>query len=180
MDAKIVDITDILANRTAPEDRVPVFVEEDVMVEFSKVCRKADLGDEESAKKRDEIIEKMAELVLWVSLRKPPRKVTRGIAAAIQKEFPPKYSALGIPLPNLEAEEEQEVRTWAAHIVAIDTPQGSIPVTTETIRVIRDEFPVASLDAIAVAINNMTEGSKAGYDLAVQEIGFLSQPSPEE
>ena len=179
MDAKIIDITEVLAGRTMPKDRIPVFVDEQVMVEFAKVCFKADRGDEDAARYRDEIVSQMAEMVLWVEIQKPPRHVLRAINAQMLKDFPPKYSPLGLPLPDPEAAEEHEVRTWAAHLTAIESASGVIPTSTETVRVIRDQFPQASIDAIANAINAMVEGAKSGYDQAVQELGFLSQPSPE-
>lgn len=180
MDAKIIDITEVLAGRTTPKDRIPVFVDEEIMVEFAKVCRQADTHDKEAEAYRDEIIEKLEEMVLWVNIQKPPRHVLRAINAQMLKDFPPQYSPLGFPLPDPEAAEEHECRIWAAHITGIESASGNVAISPETIKAIRDEFPQASLDAIARSINDMVEGAKSGYELAVQETGFLSQPSPEE
>ena len=119
-----------------------------------------------------------------VTLKSIPRKVKKAILAEADAKYKPKHNALtGREEDNFEKVEFYNLLTWRAHIVKFTDPTGKVvngPLDRELVGKLLDNAPEASIAAVSEAIDDLENGSKAGYEQAVQMLDFSVGHSPEE
>lgn len=128
-------------------------------------------------------IEDLKDHIYKVTVRAVPRKTRKGILAEADAKYPVKRNAItGQEEPDFDKMEFLNLLTWRAHIQKFEDPQGRVvtgPLPRETVEHLLDNAPDASIAAVSQAIDDLTNGAQAGYEQAVRNLDFLSEPSPE-
>lgn len=182
LDAKKLNIADVLSGRSYPTETAEVYMDEAVAYEISKVNAEIAIA----TKKGDDVtdlearlsglVEKGAGTRLVFHLRGVSRHDRQNIIKAVMEEHPQKTDFLGRPEPDLDADEMYTNLTWAALTEKIEAPGGVVdPVGEDDIKLLRDNLPDGALDVIAKAVSALTEGAKSGFETLAQEHSFLSQ-----
>lgn len=180
-DVKTFDLAAALSGRTFPEIVVPVFFDEALQFELNRLDKEIakTLGEEadELSKNREELLEKFKAAVIKVRVKGTPRHIRKATLDKVLEDHPQEYTPFGVPKPNPEGDEAYANATWALHVVEITGPDGSTLVPSEAdIHAFRNQAPDAAIVAVERAIQELTEGSKSGYETAVQDLDFLSRP----
>lgn len=174
-EAKRFDLMAALAGRTYPEKKVTVFLDEALMYLRNEV-EEAHLHDPAN-KDLEALVEKtreeLAPMALTVTVKGAPPHLTRSALDETIKEFPPDRQG------NLSTEgyEALQQKRWEILVTRIEDAEGNATTPTpEEIAEFRKMAPPASTKAITAAIDSLLEDSETGYHLAIQDLGFLSQP----
>lgn len=180
-DVKTFDLAAALAGRTYPEIIVPVFLDEAMQFELSRLDKALSTATTEEAvkleKERSELLSAFKEFALKVKVKGAPRHLRKATLDKVLADFPTERDALGRVKPNPEGDEAFATATWLLHVVEIAAPDGSVLIPTEEdIINFRNNAPDAAIFAVETAISELTSGSKSGYEAAVQDLDFLSQP----
>lgn len=178
-EAKKFNLIAALSGRTHPEVEVPVFLDEALMFEFSKVSRAADEDpvNEDKQLARDKVMDLLKEFMLTVTLRGVDRHVLEAIEEEVLEEFPIKYNMIGEEIPNRHRAEAFASRWWNIYITKIETPDGSVLIPEpEDIKAFRGQAPQAAIDAVEDGINALRNGPAQAYQRMVKDPAFLSQP----
>lgn len=178
---KTFDLSAALAGRTFPEITVPVFLDEALQLDLSRLDKKIATATsaevEELEKERESLLAVFREFALLVKVKGAPKHLRKATLDKINEEFPPKRDALGRLEANSAADEALATALWSLHVVQITGPNGSVLIPSEAdIINFRNNAPDAASFAIESAIQELSTGSKAGYEAAVQDLDFLSQP----
>ena len=180
---KLFDLKAALSGRTFATETVTIFLDEDAMYNYARISQASDLdpASKEKAAERDKLLKFLQAIAIKVTVRSVPQDQEETIVQELVEKYPPRYSAIGSELPDREANAELNAKLWQLHIVKIEAPDGSFIVPNEhDIRALRDSAPRVALETIARAINELNTKVRSGYDTAVQDPDFLSQPSPTE
>lgn len=189
-DAQTFDLEAALSGRTYPEDTVDVYFDENIAYQITKVGRDADnaslRGDDKRFKELEEeltALRKSFQSKKYVfRLKGVPSETTRAITLSEWAKLEELPDGPGRAKATIEAEEAVNRKMWAAHIVSITAPDGTRSAgmsPEETEKIIR-ALPDFSKLAVKNAIDQLTEFSSAGYEVAISDIDFLSEPSPGE
>lgn len=178
---KTFDLAAALAGRTFPEITVPVFLDEAMQFELSRLDKAISTATTEEAvkleKERKELLTTFKEFALKVKVKGAPRHLRKATLDKVLADFPTDRDAFGRVKPNPEGDEAFATATWLLHVVEITAPDGSVlNPSEEDIINFRNNAPDAAIFAVESAIGELTSGSKAGYEAAVQDLDFLSQP----
>lgn len=177
------DLIAALEGRTVPEEKVPIFLDEALMYEYTRLTRDSDYDpkNEEKARLREETLAKFKDLCVTVTVRGVPEHVVESIRVSVDKEYPPERSAFGVLTPHREADEEFTVRMWQAHVVQMETADGHVLTPgKDDILAFRAGAPRVAQIAVKMAIDKLTEDTIKGYEQIVQDPDFLSRLSPPE
>ena len=178
---KTFDLAAALAGRTFPEIVVPVFFDEELQFELNRIDKEISTAPAEEADalvaQRDELLEKFKQAIIKVRVKGTPRHVRKATLDKVLEEHPNEYTPWGALKPNPEGDEAYTNATWALHVVEITGPDGSTLVPSESdITAFRSQAPDSAIIAVERAIQELTEGSKSGYETAIQDLDFLSRP----
>lgn len=179
---KTFDLAGALSGRTFPEITVPVFLDEAMQFDLSRLDKEIarTVEPEKVAaleKERSELLTTFKEFALKVLVKGAPRHLRKATVEKITKDFPAKKDAFGRIEADPAADDAFATATWLLHVQRIDAPDGSVLIPTEEdIINFRNNAPDASITAVELAISELTSGAKAGYESAVQDLDFLSQP----
>lgn len=179
-EAKRFDLMAALEGRTYPEDEVVVFMDEGKLYEYNKVSEEYNHspGDTELEAKRDALAAELTQVAFIVTVRGVSREARLNMIKAVQKEFPMKKDAFNNPKDNPEADDLLAEKFWQAHVIALTGPDGSTAVPSpEEVAALRTQAPQTAWSMIEGAINELSNGTAAGYQTLYQELPFLSQPS---
>lgn len=128
-------------------------------------------------------IENLKAATFTVTVRSTPRKVRKAVLAEADAKYPVQRNALtGVEEPNFEKQEFLNVLTWRAHIVKFTDPGGKVvqgPLDRALVEKLLDEAPDASIAAVSEKIDELQNGAAAGYGMAVRNLDFSSERSPE-
>lgn len=176
---KRFDLMAALAGRTYPEKKVTVFLDEALMYLRNEV-EEAHLHDPAN-KDLEALVEKtreeLAPLALTVTVKGAPPHLLKSLIKSVNDDFPPKKNAFGgVELPDGYGDAFDQ-RMWELLVVNISDAEGngSTP-SPEEIEEFRKVAPAASIKAVDDAIEELSDNSRTGYHLAIQDLGFLSQP----
>lgn len=129
-------------------------------------------------------IEDLKDKEYIVTVRGVPREVKKAWVAKAQAKHPDKKpNKDGYQEPNVAGMAYVQLLQWQSHIVSIANPEGKVntgPFEESVIESLLNRAPDASLAAVAEAIEELDTGTKSGYEEAVRNRDFLSEPSPEE
>lgn len=175
------DLSAALAGRTFPEIVVPAFLDEAVQFDLSRLDKRIARATNEEApeleKEREELLAMFKEFALKIKVKGTPRHLRKATLDKVMEQYPQERDSFGRLKPNDEADEAFALSTWLLHVVEIAAPDGSVLNPTEAdIINFRNNAPDSAIVAVEIAIKELSEGSKSGYETAVQEIDFLSQP----
>lgn len=186
LDYKTADIGAILAGIVYPKEVVSVYMDESIGYLItrtnSELQRLADAGKTEEYNELEESFHKMLKEAnskrVEVHLTGVDRKTRKDVLTSVTAEFPAKTDVFGRIEPNLAADEAYANKIWAVHIEKMVTADGRVvaPILPEDVQLFRDKAPAFAQETIEAAINELSEGSKAGFELAAQEQAFLSTP----
>lgn len=174
------DLMAALEGRTYPEDEVVVFMDEAKLYEYNKVSEEFNYspGDTELEEKRNALAAELTKVAFIVTVRGVSREDRLNMVEAVQKEFPVKRDSFNNIKDNPEADELLAAKYWVAHVKAITGPDGSTMVPSpEEVAALRLRAPQTAWGRIEGAINELSNGTAAGYQTLSQELPFLSQPS---
>lgn len=186
-DFKTLDLVAVLAGINYPTEEVPIYLDQNLGYLINKTNAKLqDLADAGNTEAYDELEKtflemlKSAESVKYiVTLEGVPLDTVRNLLEATFREYPQKYDAFGREQPNLVANEAYATRLWAAHIRKIVGPDGSVReglLSEEEASAFRSKIPDHARNAIDAAVQELSDGAKAGFELAAKEQVFLSTP----
>lgn len=185
------DLVAAIEGRTYPELDVRVYFDETAANAIgalnAELTRLAALGrtEEYGALEPvfDQAITDLKDSEFTFTLRSVPRKVKKAWLAKAQAKFPDKKpDKNGNQEPNFDGFQYVELLQWQSYIVKITDPTGHVnsgPFAESLIQKLMDEAPEASLQAISAGIEELDNGSKAGYETAVRNLDFLSSASHE-
>lgn len=179
--AQLFSLKDALAGRTYPEKEVPVFLDEALAWKLKQVNDAVDRNpqDAELEAERSRITSQFQELALVFHLRGVPRHVRAAIETKIDKKYPPKVGMLGNELPFPERDDALTFEFWKVYVQSITNAANQVSLPSEDdLEEFRRMAPQASIDAVTGGIRSLIDDSEKGYELGVQELSFLSQPSP--
>lgn len=178
---KTFDLAAALAGRTYPEIKVPIFLDEELQFKLSELDKKISTATNEEVEElegdRQELLGLFHTSVIWVTVKGAPRHVRKATAEKVMADHPVEYTPLGQVKPNPAGDEAIANATWAIHVVEFSTAKGETLVPSEAdIIAFRGQAPDSAVVAVESAIHELTSGSKAGYETAVQDLDFLSRP----
>lgn len=178
-DAKRFDLMSALQGANYPEDVVTVYLHEELTYLLNQINEKHlhDPANKELKKLLDKAHKELEPFAIKVTIKGVPLGKRRAMLANLNKEMPPKEKALGgVEFPDGYSEEFQK-RRWALYVAQFEDAEGATSVPSpEEIEAFLEEAPESAVTAIDNAITRMIEDSATGYELAIQELPFLSQP----
>jgi len=183
---KTLDLASALAGRTFATDKVDVYLDEETAYEVARLnseIKRATVLDAKDDLEQFEndlkaLTAKGAESRLTFHVTTVPRHVRKAILDSVLKEYPNTTDFLGRAVTDPEADEIFANRSWATHIRKIVGADGSERVQPDEgdIKIFRDNAPDVAIEAVEKAIQELSEGAKAGVETLIQEHDFLSQP----
>lgn len=189
LDANTFDLADMFSGISYPETIVPVYTNPGVGYEIHKLTAEAKeavlLKDEDKARdiaeRRDKLISESDRFRYEFTLKGHSKGDREAITDKIRAEFPPEKDWMGRETYTPEADKLFVNLTWALHIASIKAPNGAINVApgAEGVELLRAQLPDSEQKRIEAAIQELTEGAKAGFEALAQEHDFLSGASVE-
>lgn len=189
LDAKTFDIAEMFAGITYPKDTVPVYTNPGVGYEIHKLSEAAKeavaLKDEDAARevseKRDKLISESEKYRYEFTIQGHSKAEREAIADKVKEQFPPETDWMGREKYTDEADRLFVNLTWALHIAQIVAPSGAVKTAPEAaeIELLRAQLPDSEQKRIEAAIQELSEGTKAGFETLAMEHDFLSSASHE-
>jgi len=188
LDHKTFDLGQVLAGTKFPETEVDIFFDESIGFEIyraEQALRAAEIaGNEEELKRVQDRIEELKKSAqndrYRVTVRGVPESVRKNCLNKARDKFEVEYSFLGQEQPDARRDDLYNELLWNASLVKITGPDGAEAIPSEeNIRALRTNVGRSVVGAINVAINDLVEGTKSGFESAAQDPSFLSDASPE-
>lgn len=180
------DLAAVLSGRSYPEVEAPFYLDEVAALKLARRERLLNrlelLRDEEKAK---EVAADVAALKQSVRdsryvchLRGIPSKLRQDLLKKATEKYPNERDFLGQVQENDDRDELYTNLLWHAMIERIESPDGAVQagLTLEQVESIRGSLPHSALVAIQEGVSELLSGAKAGFESAVQDSDFLSQP----
>lgn len=190
MDSNTFDLGEVLAGRGYPTLDVPVYLDEATAFAIHQAKKELDrlqlLGDKDAYAKVEAdlfaLIEKVNDQKYVFSLKGVPRKVKKDILLKVNAKHPVELDLLGRETPSMDRDELYTELIWSVHVVSITAPSGKKieAPSVETLNGFRDEAPQAAVEAVQAGIDELSSGSKEGFEAAARNTDFLSDASPED
>ena len=179
-DAKVFDLKAALAGVTHPTKSVPVFLDETLAFGLKQANEAAlrDPNNQELEDKRNELVEQFKALTLTFNLQGVPRHVRVAVEKRVDETNPAPVNIFGTVLHDATRSDLLTEALWSVYIQSVVAADGSVAIMSpEDIHEFRRMAPEASVDAVTAGIRSLIDDSEKGYELGVQELNFLSQPS---
>lgn len=183
---KLFDLAAILAGRSYPEVEVPFYLDESAALKLSRrerlFSRYELLGKEDEAKALDAEIEELKKAILdsryVYHLRGISNKARQDLWKKACEKFPRERDILGGEIENDDRDELYTTLLWHAMTDRIEAPDGAIQarLSLDDVRQFRELLPLPAVAVIQGGVNELSTGAKAGFESAVQDSDFLSQP----
>lgn len=187
LDHKTFDLGAVIAGIGFPEETVTVHFDEGLGYRIHKVeeaLRGAEIRQDairvtELDSELVELKQAAKETAYKVTLRGLPESDRKSCDKKAREKYEVEYSFLGQPTPNPDRDDYYNSLLWAKSIVRFEDPSGASSVPSEkNILDIRENAGRTLIARIADGINNLIEGTKAGFESAAQDVDFLSGASP--
>jgi len=176
------DLAAVLSGIDYPEEEVHVYFNQKLGYAINRlneaIAEAERREDSDTAKELqgdlDELLDKVKDSRYTLLIRGISEGTRRGILKNVREEFPPKRNMLGMEEDNLEADEAFTRRLWSVSIVKVTDPSGAISLMSEELaQLLQDKAPAPAQEAINSAMAKLSDGSKAGFEFAAQEVDFL-------
>lgn len=179
MDALTFDLTSMFTGEDFPTDTFPVFVNERIAFELSRLEEKIlqDPENEALEAERVRLLDEARGAMFEVTLQGVPRDQYLAVVEDIAERFPSELTGLGRLKPNRDRDEALESAVWSLYIKSIRDPHGAVGegITEEEATLMRRNLPGPAVSDIATRISNLSQSVQKGYEGLAQEIDFLSQ-----
>lgn len=189
LDASTFDLADMFAGISYPKTVIPVYTNPGVGYEINKLTQEAKdavlLKDEEKAeevsKRHSELVKESEKYRYEFTLQGHSKDEREAILDKVREQHPPTDNWMGQEKFSAEGDRLYINLTWALHIAQIKAPNGAVNVApgAEGIEVLRAKLPDSEQKKIEAAIQELSEGTKAGFETLAQEHDFLSGASVE-
>lgn len=189
LDAGTFDIADMFAGISYPTTVLPVYTNPGVGYEIHKLSAEAKeavlLEDEEKARdiaaRREKLIAESEQFRYEFTLQGHSKGERDAILVKVREEHPPTKDWMGREEYSPEGDKLFINLTWALHIAQIKNPAGATITSpgAEAVEILRDKLPDSEQKRIEAAIQELSEGAKAGFEALAQEHDFLSGASVE-
>lgn len=182
---KTFDLVGFLAGRDLPTQEVRASFDEGTNLEILKLKQKLESAPVDETEAIEDELQKLSKKVfdesLVFTLRAVLEHVRRDILQKVQEEFPSKKDIFGQEQVTPGADDAFTLRMWAAYIQTVTPPGGTpSPISYEAVEALYNTAPASVHEAINKGIAELQVGPKAGYEIAAQEIDFLSSASTED
>lgn len=188
-DNQTFDLFEALTGINYPEHSVPVLFDSSLsfaintLEEALSLAIAGGLVDKAEAieKDLDEIRKDLKNHLYRVHFRGIPEIQRENIIREVEEIFPTKKNLLGQPEASIEADNELRRRMWLAYITKIENPQGKISIPDEDgVVALINGLDSSAHERISAGISELITGTKSGFETAIKDTDFLSEPSPEE
>lgn len=185
LDAKTFDLIGALAEVTFPEHEVTVY--RNGAYGFARstlenALRIAEVsGDEGQVKKIQKEIEAVRKegesSSLKITLRGISQERRELLILSVDEEYPEKKNMLG----QVEANPRRDLRIreelWKAYIVKVENAEGQVATLDTEGNAVRAllKLDESAVEAINKGISELQNGTRAGFELAAQDLDFLSK-----
>lgn len=186
-DFKTFDLVEALSGQAYPEKEIQVSLDSKTAAEIAVTNRKLDTLDPDSEEfkaledKLVELIKKLRSEMYTLTIKGVPNEVRRNILLNVYGELENIPESKRTQVQTYEAEEKVTFKTWAAHIVKITNPDGAVrtSLTDKEAERLFNALPGFSRNLVIETINEMEEITTAGFEIAITDLDFLSEASPE-
>lgn len=186
-DFKTFDLVEALSGQAYPEKDIQVSLDSKTAAEIAVTNRKLDTLDPDSEEfkaledKLVELIKKLRSEMYTLTIKGVPNEVRRNILLNVYGELENIPESKRTQVQTYEAEEKVTFKTWAAHIVKITNPDGAVrtSLTDKEAERLFNALPGFSRNLVIETINEMEEITTAGFEIAITDLDFLSEASPE-
>lgn len=189
LNAATFDLAEMFTGITYPKTVLPVYTNPGIGYEMNKLSSESKeavvLQDEDKArdiaKRREELIAESEKYRYEFTIQGHSKDEREAILDKVREQYPPTEDWMGREKFSAEGDRLYINLTWALHIAQIKAPNGSTNVApgAEGIEVLRANLPDSEQKKIEVAIQELSEGTKAGFETLAQEHDFLSSASVE-
>lgn len=189
LDHKTFDLGAVLAGIGYPEKTFPVWFDERIgwqIYEATEYLRTAEIrGNEQELAAAYDELDKLKESAkntcFKVTVRGLPESTIKACNAKAEAKYPVDYNMIGQPTPNSDRDDMFNTLLWIESIVKIENPKGEVNLPDEkTHELLRTKTGRSVVSTISNAINELIQGTSAGFESAAREVSFLSDASPEE
>lgn len=186
-DFKTFDLVEALSGQAYPEKDIQVSLDSKTAAEIAVTNRKLDTLDPDSEEfkaledKLVDLIKKLRSEMYTLTIKGVPNEVRRNILLNVYGELENIPEGKRTQVQTYEAEEKVTFKTWAAHIVKITNPDGAVrtSLTDKEAESLFNALPGFSRNLVIETINEMEEITTAGFEIAITDLDFLSEASPE-
>lgn len=187
-DFKTFDLVEALSGQAYPEKDIQVSLDSKTAAEITVANRKLDTLDPDSEEfkaledKLVALIKKLRAGMYTLTIKGVPNEVRRNILLNVYGELENIPESKRTQVQTFEAEEKVTFKTWAAHIVKITDPEGAVrtALTDKEAENLFNALPGFSRNLVIETINEMEEITTAGFEIAITDLDFLSEASPED
>lgn len=182
-DHKTFDIRDGLTGISYPEDTVTVYQDAKtgylIKATNDEISRLRANKETEKARELEnqvnDYVKTIESTALKFLIRALPKDVRNGLVKDALERYPEETDFLGRIVSNRDRDEYFTNRSWAAHIVSVETAGGTdVDVDVEKVAIVRISLPDHSLQQIQDGIDGLYQGQAAGFEQARQETSFSS------
>lgn len=188
------DLGEFLAGVNYPEETFKVTFDSaigydihhaELALREAEIDRSANLIDDDELQatrdRLESLVEKAKSLLFTVTVRAVPRRLREQAFDAAYAKYPRKRDMLGNEEPNDDRDKMFTAEDWALHLVRMVSPDGRVleDFNKAKIEYLRGNAPGYTLSIIQDKIDALYADSKAGFEAASKETGFLSVASPE-
>lgn len=179
MDPETFDLSDMFTGVDFPTEEVPVFLNERVAYDLSKVEEEIAKSpdDEKLEKKRKALVKEASKSCFTFHLEGIPSSNLQNALDEIEKIRPQEFTTFGRPKPDPERNEMTLDAIWVLFIKKIVSPDGKVATveTTEDARSLRKGVPFEVSEKVTAAINELRERVAKGFESLAMETDFLSK-----
>lgn len=188
-DNQTFDLFEALTGINYPEHSVPVVFDGALSFAISTLKEALDLAIAGGLTERAEAVQKELDETLKhaktqmyrIHFRGIPEIQRENIIREVEEIFPTQRNLLGQSEPNIQADNELRRRMWIAYITKIENPEGKVSVPDEnSIDALINHLDSSAHEKISEGISELITGTKSGFEAAIKDTDFLSEPSPEE
>lgn len=189
LNAATFDLADMFAGISYPKTVLPVYTNPGVGYEMNTLSAESKeavlLQDEDKAReiaeRRERVIAESEKYRYEFTIQGHSKDERDAILDKVREQHPPTEDWMGREKFSAEGDRLYINLTWALHIAQIKAPNGAVNVApgAEGIEVLRAKLPDSEQKKIEAAIQELSEGTKAGFETLAQEHDFLSSASVE-
>lgn len=181
---KTFDLAAVLSGNAYPKDEIAVYLSEEAGYRVYKINREiaaatisGDTGKLESLQEDFVKAAKETEKYRYiVHITGASRQDRKKVVEEVIEKYPIETNAFGQMKPNAEADDFLANLTWKLHIESIVDPSGAVLTPGyDDIVLFRGYAPDLAIETIEAGIRELSEGTKSGFESAIQEHDFLSR-----
>lgn len=183
LDHSTFDLAKALSGIDYPRDTFPVWLDAASAYNLTKANRELDLLDKDdsdeykvAAGKAQALLEKVKASEWKVTVQGVPNHLLEANTKLLTEKFDLQPGSL----ITGDAYLYRQAQRWATYIVNVETADGkTFRPSIEQAEQLWGALPDYARDQIEDCIDRLSGGEKGGFEIAAQDVDFLSDPSPE-